>query len=103
YRIESGGTATPVVGQVLLIQVAPRVRLLQSNQPGVISGSVRPRLPGARVQLERQQGRNWTQVADTATDDTGTFRIELVLVPGTYRARVSPSGGFVEGISPTLQ
>ena len=103
YRIESGGTAVPVVGQVLLIQVAPRVRLLQGNQPGVVSGSVRPRLPGARVQLERQQGKNWIQVADTATDDTGAFRLEQVLVPGTYRARVSPSGGFVEGVSPTLQ
>jgi len=103
YRIESGGAATPVVGQVLLVRVAPRVRLVQSNQTGVISGSVRPRLPGALVSLERQRGTSWIPVGQTTTDDTGAFRLELVLVPGTYRARVSPSGSFVEGLSPALQ
>ena len=42
-------------------------------------------------------------VGETTTDDSGAFRVELVLVPGTYRARVSPSGNFVEGVSPPLQ
>jgi stage II sporulation protein D len=104
YRIESSATTPAVVGQVLLVRVSPRVRLVRGADPDVLSGSIRPRLPGAPVVLERQQGASWVRVGQTAAGETGAFRLAATqLVPGAYRARVSPSGGLVEGVSPVIQ
>ena len=103
YRIEGTGATGPVVGQVLLVRVAPRIRLARPSEPGVLSGTVRPRSAGTVVHLERQRGAIWVHVGEVITDETGAFRIELELVPGAYRARVLPSAGFVEGLSPLLQ
>jgi hypothetical protein len=102
YRIEATRTAGKVSGQVVLVRVAPRVRLGRSPEPGVLSGTVRPRLPGAPVYVERQQGADWVQVGETAADEAGGFRVAVDLLPGVYRARVSAAGGFVEGFSPLL-
>jgi len=102
YRIEAAGAASKVTGQVVLVRVAPRVRLARPSEPGVLSGTVRPRLPGALVHIERQQGSAWVHVGETAADDAGAFRVTVDLVPGVYRARVSATGGFAEGFSPLL-
>lgn len=98
YRLEGGGAAS----QVVVLRVAPRVRLAAPVEPDVLTGTVRPRLPRAVVHVERQQGAGWVHVAEVLADGTGAFRVALELVPGIYRARVSPSGGFVEGVSPPL-
>ncbi len=102
YRIEGSGTPGQVVSQVLLVRVAPRVRLTRPDEPGVLTGTVRPRLPGALVRIERQRGSGWTSVDEVIADGSGAFRAEIDLVSGTYRARVAAAGGYVEGISPVL-
>lgn len=102
YRIEGSGATGSVASQVLLVQVAPRVRLVRPTEPGVLSGTVRPRLAGALVRIERQRGSAWVRVGETATDSSGAFRLDVELAPGTYRARVLATGGFAEGYSPLL-
>jgi SpoIID/LytB domain protein len=101
YRLEAAASPK-VAGQALLVRVAPRVRLARPVQPGVLAGIVRPRLAGALVSVERQQGTAWMQVGQTATDGAGNFRLELDLLPGVYRARVAATGDFAEGVSPSL-
>lgn len=102
YRIEGSGATDTVVSQVLLVRVAPRVRLAQPSEPGVLSGTVRPRLSGVLVQIERQRGSSWTRVGETIADESGAFRLEVDLVPGAYRARVPATDGFADGYSPLL-
>ncbi len=102
YRIEGSGTPGQVVSQVLLVRVAPRVRLTRPAEPGVLTGTVRPRLPGALVRIERQRGSGWALVDEVIADRAGAFRAEIDLISGTYRARVAAAGGYVEGISPVL-
>jgi hypothetical protein len=103
YRIEGTGETGPVVGQVLLVRVSPRVRLTVAGETGVLKGTVRPRIAGAVVQLERQQGTGWAPVGEAPLDGTGAFRFDLALAPGSYRARVGPTSGYVEGLSPAVQ
>jgi SpoIID/LytB domain protein len=110
YRIEGNGAAgngrnqlpSLVQSQVLLVRVGPRLRLLRPAEPGVLTGTMRPRLLGALLRIERQRGSSWTQVAETSADQSGAFRVQLDLVPGTYRARVPASGGLAEAVSPQL-
>jgi SpoIID/LytB domain protein len=98
YRIEGSGATS----QVLLVRVTPRVRLVRAAEPGVLAGTVRPRVPGTLVHVERQRGATWVHVGETIADGSGAFRLAVDLVPGTYRARVSPIAGFAEGLSPVL-
>ena len=98
YRLEVEGAASPA----LLVQVTPRLQLLRSSEPGVLSGTVRPKLSGAAVSLERRNGSTWIPVAQAAVDASGAFRAELTLVPGSYRARVSATEGLAAGVSPAL-
>jgi stage II sporulation protein D len=102
FRLEASASPAKVAGQSLLVRVSPRIRLVRPPQPGVLSGTVRPRLTGALVHVERQQGTGWVHVGETATDERGDFRLDVGLVPGVYRARVSATGGFAEGFSPLL-
>jgi stage II sporulation protein D len=98
YRIEVKDASSPT----LLVQVAPRVRLLQPAEPGVLTGTVRPRLPGALVSIERKDGSAWTLAAESIVDDAGAFRAQFAIVPGSYRARVAASDGFAAGVAPVL-
>jgi stage II sporulation protein D len=98
YRIDVHGVTSPA----LLVRVAPRVRLLASAQTGGLSGSVRPKLQGARVAVERLAANGWKAVAKTVVDQAGAFRADLAVPPGSYRARVSPTSGYAEGVAPTL-
>jgi hypothetical protein len=101
YRIEGTGPTGRVLGQVLLVRVAPRVGLVASDL-GFWSGTVRPKLPGTTVILERQRGRVWSRVGTTVTDASGGFLLEVAVTPGTYRARVAATAGFADGVSPVL-
>jgi len=91
------------LGPMLKVPVGPRVRLARAPEPGVLSGTVRPVLAGALVEIQRFEDGDWLTASQTYTDERGSFSLELELVPGTYRAWVAPAQGFVEGISSELE
>jgi stage II sporulation protein D len=103
YRLEAEGGASPA----LLVQVAPRLTLARPTQvePTVLTGTVRPRLPGSVVAIERRKGLAWVTVGEANVDAAGAFRLELdaIVPPGSYRARISSSNAYVAGTSPVIQ
>ncbi len=102
YRLEAEGGASPA----LLVQVAPRVTLNRPTQlePDVFTGTVRPKLPGTAIAIERRRGSAWTLVDEATVDPSGAFRLELDAVPlGTYRARTTATADLAVGTSPTVQ
>ncbi len=104
YRIAAGTQDQPttaIASQVLLLRVGAKVRLAHPVEPGVLSGTVRPRVQGTIVHVERQRGSTWVHVGETLAAN-GAFRIQAQVVPGTYRARTSPVAGLAEGFSPLL-
>jgi hypothetical protein len=98
YRIDASGASSSAV----LVRVAPLVRLTRPAEPGVLLGTVRPRLPGAAVNIEHREGTSWVAVADTVVDKAGAFRVQLELVRGSYRARVPATGNFAEGVGAAI-
>ena len=88
---------------MLKLPVAPRVRLPRVQEPGALSGTARPLLPGALVEIQRLEGDQWLLVAEAVVGERSAFRAELDAAPGTYRARVAPAQGLAEGISPQLE
>jgi stage II sporulation protein D len=98
YRIEVAGAASPPA----LVHVAPRVLLTQPVDLTGLGGTVRPRLAGAVVTIERRQGTAWKQVAEAKVDRSGSFRAEFAVSRGGYRARVAAVNGFTEGTAPVL-
>ena len=91
-------TAGKLVGPTLKIPLAPLVTA-RTSSPLTVAGSVRPAGPGTLVELQVEQARDvWLAVADAATGADGSFTAALP-EPGTYRARVAPTGGLVEGLS----
>ena len=103
YRLEAEGAASPA----LLVQVTPRIQLKRPTalDPTTLRGTVRPRLTGAVVAIERRKGMSWIPVGETRVDATGAFALTLdaVVSAGAYRARVSATNGLAAGTSPTLQ
>ena len=103
YRLEAEGGASPA----LLVQVAPRLTLAKPTAlaPGVLTGTIKPKLPGAQIAIERRKGSSWVLVGETVADVTGAFELELdaAVPPGSYRARSAPTSGFVAGMSSTVQ
>jgi SpoIID/LytB domain protein len=98
YRIEVAGAASPPV----MVRVAPRVLLADPLDFTALGGTVRPRLAGATVVIERRQGSGWRQVAEVKVDRAGSFRAPLAVSAGSYRARVPEINGYAEGTSPVL-
>lgn len=99
YRIEVDDATSPA----LLVQVAPRLQLVLPAEPGALTGSVRPRLVGEAISVERRSGSRWASVGEATVDESGAFRVELALVPGSYRARIAATDSLVAGVSPTLE
>ena len=87
-------------GSVLTVPVAPRVKATRT--PLGIAGSVAPAREGAVVQVQRLQGVHWITVGQATITAAGAYAAELPLGPGAYRARVAPAGGFVQGLSATV-
>jgi hypothetical protein len=86
----------------LLVAVAPRVTLARPTpvEPAVFTGTIRPKLPGATVAVERRRGTVWALVDETFVDQSGAFRLELDALPaGAYRARTISSEGYAAGVS----
>jgi SpoIID/LytB domain protein len=103
YRLEADGGVSPA----LLVQAAPRLTLAKPTAlaPGVLTGTIRPKLPGAQIAIERKKGSSWVLVGEAVADLTGAFELELdaAVPPGSYRARSAATAGFVAGTSPTVQ
>lgn len=99
YRIE----AERATSSALLVQVTPWLQLARPAEPGVLAGSVRPRLVGAAVSIERRSGSGWAHVGETTVDERGAFRVKLNLAPGSYRARIAATEGLAAGVSATLE
>ncbi len=103
YRLEAEGGASPAV----LVQVAPRIQLTRPTalEPTILRGTVRPRLTGASVVVERRKGTAWVTIGEATVDASGAFVLELdaVVPSGAYRARVAATPGFVAGTSAVLQ
>ena len=99
YRIEVSGASSPA----LLLAVAPRLRLAAPVEANALTGTVRPRLSGAPVTVERLRPAGWASVAKTVVDGSGAFRASLAVPPGSYRARVPATAGFAPGVTPVLE
>lgn len=97
YRIASG----PVRAGLARIAVAPRVDA-QLGATG-LSGSERPAVGGAAVQLQKQSGTVWTTISSTVTDPSGGWAFAGMLQPGTYRVRCAPGQGLAAGVSTAVQ
>ena len=98
YRIEVQGAGSPAV----FVPVAPKVQLRDGGEPKALAGTVRPRLRGARVAVERRVGSVWDGVGTATVGTDGTFRASLKVVSGSYRARVAKTGTWAEGVTPVL-
>jgi hypothetical protein len=98
YRLSSGFVRSGVVR----LSVAPSVRLSAGNDRTSVSGLVKPLLPDAPVQVQRQAVGGWKTVAATTVTAYGAFTASLNLTPGTYRARVVAGKGYAAGVSPLL-
>ena len=98
YRLESGGFRTSTVR----VSVAPLVQLAAGTDGVSVSGTVRPLLPGANVQVQRLDSGAWTTVTQTTVGSDGSYAATLALSPGSYRTRVTAGHGFAIGLSDTL-
>lgn len=103
YRLEAEGGASPA----LLVQVAPRLQLKGPTalDPTTLRGTMRPRLPGAVVALERRKGTSWVVVGEAPVDATGafTFTLDAAVPAGAYRATTRATSTLAAGTSPILQ
>jgi stage II sporulation protein D len=82
------------------IAVAPRVDAAVG--PADVSGSVRPAVADAAVQLQRQADAGWTTVSSTVTDAAGAWSFPGAPAAGSYRVRCAPGQGLTPGVSATL-
>jgi hypothetical protein len=73
------------------------------REAGVLSGRVAPPVAAKLVQVQRLEGEQWLTVADAIADETGSYRAELELTAGSYRVRVSPAGGYAQGLSAAIR
>ena len=100
YRLS---VSPAISGASVRVLVAPRVRFQAVTEQTSLRGVVRPVLPGVRVDIQRLAGNVWRTVTTTSLDGSGAFTASLTLTPGSYRARVAASRGFVAGFSPVLK
>ncbi len=101
YRVATAALAAAPVH----VAVAPRIRFAGAPAANELRGSVRPVLPGASVQIQRQGAvaTSWTTVSTAPLDAEGSFDAMLQLAPGVYRARIAPGHGWAVGLTPPLR
>ena len=98
YRLVSG----TIKAFPLRVTVAPVVTLSLDGAGAALTGTTSPVLPGATVEVQRQDGIVWTTAATASVDASGVFTVPLPLAPGAYRARLAPGRGLVAGTSASL-
>ncbi len=96
YRLAAGDVRAALVR----VPVEPVVDA--SVNAGAVSGTVRPPLLGAAVQLQRQSGATWATVATATPDASGSFAVAASIGPGSYRVRWAPGRGLAPGVSRML-
>lgn len=89
-------------GLAVRVSVAAWIRFTEFRGGNTLAGSVRPKVAGATVAIQRAQRGRWETVATARTTVTGRFRARLRVSPGAYRAVVSIRPGLVRGITPVL-
>jgi peptidoglycan lytic transglycosylase len=100
-RSDSQGTTTttsaqtPTATAARVADVVPTRRRLNvvSGNRALISGHLRPGIPGRRVSLQRQTGHGWRTIAHATTHANGAFRVRYrTRGPGSARLRVLVTG-----------
>jgi hypothetical protein len=85
------------------VGVAPRIALVPPGDLSELTGTARPLLAGAAVEIQRLNGQAWQVVGRSTVDVNGDFVVRLNVTPGSYRARIpAPGRGLVAGTSSTL-
>jgi stage II sporulation protein D len=97
YRVAWGS----VRAGLARIAVAPRVS--GSITAAGASGTIRPSLADANVQLQRQTSGKWTTIASGVTAAGGAWSFAQPLGAGTYRVRCAPGHNLAVGLSTTFQ
>jgi stage II sporulation protein D len=97
FRATTGGVSTLSTTVV----VAPRVNLKASADLTSLVGAVRPKLLGARVQVQQRDDATgtWTPLASTTVTASGRFIVTPSALGGTYRARVFAGRGWAVALS----
>jgi stage II sporulation protein D len=97
YRLATAGVRAALVK----VGVAPRVTARLGA--GTVTGSIRPALARAAVQLQGQIGATWKTVASGVTDASGSFLLSTGAgAASAYRVRAAPGRGLVPGLSAPL-
>jgi len=99
YRLSTGTLRSGIVH----LSVAPMVRIAFSADRLAVTGTVKPLLPNAAVQVQRLDAGVWTTIARTTTGADGSFSANVQLTTGTYRARVLAGRGYAIGLSKVLE
>jgi stage II sporulation protein D len=88
-----------------LAKIAVAVRVDATLQQGAATGTTKPVVSAAPVQLQwsADSATGWQTVASSATDTTGAFSISAPSpeTVGGYRVRVAPGHGLAAGVSKT--
>jgi stage II sporulation protein D len=88
-----------------LAKIAVAVRVDAAMQQGTATGTTRPVVASAPVQLQwsADGAPTWQTVATSTTDDTGAFNLTAPSpeTAGSYRVRVAPGHGLAPGLSKT--
>jgi stage II sporulation protein D len=88
-----------------LAKIAVAVRVDATVQQGTATGTTKPVVAAAPVQLQwsADGATGWQTVASSTTDDTGAFSLGAASpeTVGGYRVRVAPGHGLAPGLSKT--
>jgi hypothetical protein len=88
-----------------LAKIAVAVRVDATVQQGTATGTTKPAVAAAPVQLQwsADAATGWQTVASSTTDDTGAFSLSAASpeTAGGYRVRVAPGHGLAPGQSKT--
>ena len=88
-----------------LAKIAVAVRVDATVQQGTATGTTKPVVAAAPVQLQwsADGATGWQTVASSTTDDTGAFSLSAASpeTAGGYRVRVAPGHGLAPGLSKT--
>ena len=97
YRVAWGN----VRAGLARIAVAPRVSGSITAAGG--SGTIKPALTGANVQLQQQTSGTWATIASGVTAAGGAWSFAQPFAAGTYRVRCAPGHSLAVGLSTNFQ